>query len=178
VAVVLAVLVVVLLVERSASRAGPVEARLVEEAVGDHLRLLVSQHPIEIESGGPHQVKPWFEGRLDFAPVVPLPDVADLRLRGGAVGWLLDRRAALIQYSLRLHAVTLLAYRADPLDGPDGAPGPGGLPTRVAPLRGFGVVTWRAGEIGYAVVSDVAAPELLSLAQAMAAATDLGPPTR
>jgi anti-sigma factor RsiW len=178
VAVVLAVLVVGLLVERSASRGGPTEGRLVEEAVGDHLRLLVSQHPIEIESGGPHQVKPWFEGRLDFAPAVPLPDVPDLRLRGGAVGWLLDRRAALIQYSLRLHAVTLLAYRADPRDGPDGAAGPRGLPARVAPLRGFGVVTWRAGEIGYAVVSDVGAPELLSLAQAMAATTGVAPATR
>jgi anti-sigma factor RsiW len=178
VAVALAVLVVGLLVERSASRVGAGESRLVEEAVGDHLRLLVSQHPIEIESGGPHQVKPWFEGRLDFAPVVPLPEVTDLRLRGGAVGWLLDRRAALIQYSLRLHAVTLLAYRADPLDERHGAPGPAGPPDRVAPLRGFGVVSWRAGEIGYAVVSDVGAPELLSLAQAMAAATRDGPATR
>ena len=33
-------------------------------------RVLGSQRPLEIESGGIHQVKPWFAGRLDFAPAV------------------------------------------------------------------------------------------------------------
>jgi len=145
--------------------------------VGDHLRLLVSQRPVEVESGGPHQVKPWFEGRLDFAPEVPLPEVADLRLRGGSVGWLLDRRAALLQYTLRLHRVTLLAYRSEGL-APAGALAVGPEPARVVPLRGFGVAAWRAGELEYALVSDVNPPELLSLAQAMALATRPAPGPR
>ena len=45
-------------------------ASMVTEAVTNHLRLLSSQHPLDIESGNMHQVKPWYEGRLDFAPVV------------------------------------------------------------------------------------------------------------
>src|SRR6185503_15960694 len=48
--------------ERTAS----VRREMVSEAVNDHLRVLASQRPLEIESGGLHQVKPWFEGRLDF----------------------------------------------------------------------------------------------------------------
>ncbi|WP_248353531.1 hypothetical protein [Anaeromyxobacter oryzae] len=40
--------------------------------------MLASQHPIEIETGGSHQVKPWFEGKLDFAPVVPAPAGGEL----------------------------------------------------------------------------------------------------
>ena len=45
-------------------------ASMVTEAVTDHLRLLASQHPLDVESGDMHRVKPWYEGRLDFAPVV------------------------------------------------------------------------------------------------------------
>jgi len=55
------------LVQRSA-RQDSALASLTGEAVNDHLRVLASQHPVEIESGGKHQVKPWFEGKLDFAP--------------------------------------------------------------------------------------------------------------
>ena len=54
-------------------------------AVNDHLRVLASQHPLDIESGGIHQVKPWFEGRLDFAPVVSFLGDEEFPLRGGAV---------------------------------------------------------------------------------------------
>ena len=60
----------VLYYERTASRMASERAGLVAEAVNDHLRVLTSQHPLDIESGDVHQVKPWFEGRLDFAPVV------------------------------------------------------------------------------------------------------------
>jgi anti-sigma factor RsiW len=72
-------------------RAGGPGAPMVTEAVNDHLRLLSSQHPLDIESGGMHQVKPWFEGRLDFAPVVRFLGDDDFPLRGGAVGYYLDR---------------------------------------------------------------------------------------
>ncbi len=67
---------------------------MVTEAVNDHLRILSSQHPLDIESGGMHQVKPWFEGRLDFAPVVSFLGDEEFPLQGGAVGYFLDRKAA------------------------------------------------------------------------------------
>jgi anti-sigma factor RsiW len=162
----LALAVVGLLVERRAGEAADAEARLTEELVTDHLRVLASQRPAEIESGGSHQVKPWFEGRLDFAPVVPLPAVADLQLRGGAIGYVLDRRAAVVQYTLRLHRVTMLVVRAQGLDWPPGPPRPG-------EVRGFQVARWRAGELGYALVSDVNARELGALAETFQGATAL-----
>jgi hypothetical protein len=43
-------------------------AAMVTETVTDHLRVLSTHHPLDIESGGIHQVRPWFAGRLDFAP--------------------------------------------------------------------------------------------------------------
>ena len=143
------------------AHAGP---RLTDELINDHLRVLASQHPAEIESGGPHQVKPWFEGRLDFAPVVPAPELDELRLRGGAIGYVLDRRAAVIQYTLRLHRLTLLVVRADGLRWPFGAP-------TATTARGFQVIRWRSGQLGYALVSDVGADDLARVAEAFRAAT-------
>ena len=46
-------------------------ATMVSEAIGDHLRIVQAQRPLEIESGDGHRVRPWFEGRLEFSPVLP-----------------------------------------------------------------------------------------------------------
>jgi anti-sigma factor RsiW len=150
--------------------------RLATEAVNDHLRVLVAQRPLEIEGGGPHQVKPWFEGRLDFAPSVPEPDVPDLRLRGGAVGYFLDRKAAVVSYALRRHQVTLLAFEAGGLPWPSPDVELGSVPARVAAQRGFHAFFWRAGDLGYALVSDVNPEELAALAARIAPATRDTPP--
>jgi len=103
--------------ERVARPRGDVAA-LVTEAVNDHLRVLSSPHPLDVESGGIHQVKPWFEGKLDFAPEIPFAGDADFPLRGGALGFFLDRRAAVVVYQRRLHAVSLLVFGADGLAWP------------------------------------------------------------
>ncbi len=153
-----------LLVDRRLGDAARAEALFTDELVNDHLRVLAGQRPAEVESGGSHQVKPWFEGRLDFAPEVPSPAVADLQLRGGAVGYVLDRRAAVLQYTLRLHRLTLLVVRAEGLPWPAG-------PARVTGARGFQVLRWRAGELGYALVSDVGGADLAGVADSFQAVT-------
>jgi len=150
-------------------------ASLASEAVNDHLRVLASQHPVDVESGGPHQVKPWFEGKLDFSPVVPAPEGGALQLHGGAVGFVFDRKAAVLVYGLRLHAVTLLVFRAEGLPLP-GSGAPGAIPTREDSVRGFNVVLWRGGDLGYALVSDANAKELGELASRLAVET-AGPVT-
>jgi anti-sigma factor RsiW len=75
---------------------------MVAEAVNDHLRVLYSAHPLDVESGGIHQVKPWFAGRLDFAPAVAFDGDDDFPLQGGAVAYFLDRKAAAFEYKRRL----------------------------------------------------------------------------
>jgi anti-sigma factor RsiW len=154
----------VLYVERTAGRATSVRTAMVAEAVNDHLRVLSSARPLEIESGGLHQVKPWFEGRLDFAPVVSFEGDADFPLKGGAVGYFLDRKAAVLVYAYRLHPISLLVFRADGLRWP--ATGESALTTQD---RGFNVVMWRHGGLGYALVSDADARTLAALAQRLQA---------
>jgi anti-sigma factor RsiW len=138
---------------------------MVTEAVNDHLRVLVSEHPVEIASGGVHQVKPWFEGRLDFAPVVAFGGDADYPLQGGAVAWFVDRKAAAFVFKRRLHVISLFVFRADGLPwAAHGAERIGGVEATPATARGFNVLLWRAGDLGYALVSDVDAAELRDLA--------------
>ena len=144
-------------------------ASMVREAVNDYLRLVSSQHPLEIASGGLHQVKPWFAGRLDFAPVVSFEGDQDFPLRGGSVGYFLDRKAAVFVYGRRLHAVALFVFRADGLSWPTrdlGAMGSARASASVS--RGFNVLLWRAGELGYALVSDLDVRELRELGARLA----------
>jgi anti-sigma factor RsiW len=144
-------------------------ARMVTEAVNDHLRILSSRHPLDIESGGIHQVKPWFEGRLDFAPVVRFDGDQDFPLRGGAVGYYLDRKAAVFVFNRRRHTISLFVFRADGLPwSTRGLRRVGGVDAHVTTSRGFNSVLWRDGELGYALVSDVDPVELARLAERLA----------
>ena len=155
----------VLYYERTASRMAGERAGLVAEAVNDHLRVLASQHPLDIESSDVHQVKPWFEGRLDFAPRVAFEGDAEFPLKGGALGYFRDRKAAVFVYARRLHPITLLVLRADGLPWPTRAQTPAGPPEVYRTVdRGFNVIMWRTDELGYALVSDVDPRDLNALA--------------
>jgi len=150
----------------------PGTAAMVGEAVTDHLRVLSSQSPLEIRSGGIHDVKPWFEGRLDFAPVVRFAGDADFPLQGGAVGYFLDRKAAIFVFKRRLHVVTLFVFPAEGLPWPaHPSLAIGRARAHAASARGFNTLLWREGELGYALVSDVDPVELGHLAEKLA-----GPP--
>ena len=140
-------------------------AAMVDEAVADHLRIAQAQRPLEVESGGIHQVRPWFEGRLDFSPVVPFAGDTVVPLRGGALAYFRDRRAAAFIYGLRQHTLTLLVFRAEGLPWPrDGLTRIGGIDAYRAHERGFTVILWRAGDLGYALVSDADPAELTQIA--------------
>jgi anti-sigma factor RsiW len=143
---------------------------MVTEAVNDHVRLLQSERPLEIESGGIHQVIPWFSGRLDFAPTVRFSGDADFPLRGGAVGYFVDRKAAALVYGRRLHSVSVFVFRADGLPwSRAGLVKQGRLEIYRTAARGFNVLLWRDGELGYAVVSDVDPRDLSLLATKLSA---------
>jgi anti-sigma factor RsiW len=138
---------------------------MVTEAVNDHLRILYSEHPVEVESGGVHQVKPWFEGRVDFAPTVAFGGDDDFPLQGGAIAYFVDRKAAAYVYKRRLHLITLFVYRADGLPWPAAPPlALGHVRAMEQTTRGFHVLLWRDADLGYALVSDLDPRELEALA--------------
>jgi anti-sigma factor RsiW len=145
----------------SAGRTG----EMVSEAVNDHLRVVSSSHPVEIESGGIHQLKPWFTGRLEFAPRVAFSGDAEFPLVGGSIGYFRDRKAAVFVFKRRLHTITLLVFPPDGLDWPiDRRVQLGPLSVAEQSSRGFSALFWRDGGLGYALVSDVDSRDLEMLA--------------
>jgi anti-sigma factor RsiW len=137
---------------------------LIAEAVADHLRVVYREHPVDIESGGPHQVKPWFTGRLDFALPAVFAGNDRFTLEGGAVGYYLDRQAAVLVYRHQLHKASLFVFRADGLSFPKTDHPLGQTQASVRQVRGFSVVLWRDGELGHALVSDLNPTDLMQLA--------------
>jgi anti-sigma factor RsiW len=119
---------------------------LVAEAVGDHIRIVQSEHPLDVESGGIHQVKPWFTGKVDFAPDVSFSGDEEFPLRGGTVAYFVDRKAAAFVFGHKLHTISLFVFPAAGLKWPTSAS---------YDLRGFHVIVWRSGDLGHALVSDV-----------------------
>jgi anti-sigma factor RsiW len=139
--------------------------RLVAEAVNDHLRLLFSQQPLEVRASGLHQVRPWFTGRLDFAPVVRFGGDDQFPLQGGTVGYFLDRKAAIVVYHHGQHVMSLVIVRSEGLSWPRAGDEPiAGVQARLDSVRGFNVLLWRQGDLGYALVSDAEPATLRALA--------------
>ena len=128
--------------------------QLESETVNDHLRMLGGA-PLAQVTGGLHEVKPWFGGKLDFAPAVRFAGNDDFPLQGGAVEPFLDRRAAVFVYRRRLHTASLFVVQADGLAFPTSL--------RTGSVRGFSVALWSADGQGYALVSDLNLRELLEL---------------
>jgi len=141
----------------------------VREAVGDHLRILSSDHPLSVESSDLHNVRPWFAGRVDFAPPVAFAGDNEFPLLGGAVSYVLDRKAATFIFKRRLHTISLLVVATDDLAWPAGTEiSLGRLRGHLEYRRGFWVLFWRDGELGYILTSDLNNRELQQLAQKIA----------
>ena len=140
---------------------------LAAEAVQDHVALLRSDRPLAIVSSGIHEVRPWFAGKLDFAPSVAFGGDAEFPLQGGAVGTFLDRPAAILVFKRRAHTVSLFVVRARGLSFPEGPPSGAGAARTVL---GFHVLLWRENDLGFALVSDLQQGELGGLAARLTAA--------
>lgn len=129
---------------------------MIREATNDHLRILYSEHPLDVVSASGHTVKPWFAGRIDFAPVVNFEGDSEFSLQGGSVAYFIDRKAAVYHYRCRLHVLSLFVFQADGLAWPfGGIRSLGSKGTLTQSSRGFNTLLWRKGDLGYALVSDI-----------------------
>ncbi len=115
-----------------------------------------AQNLIQVASSDRHAIKPWFAGRVDFAPTV-----RDLQSNGFAlIGARLDRVAsrdtAVIVYRIREHDINLFVWRI--------ATG-SAEPVVASALHGYSIVTWAAEGLGFAAVSDVDSQDLQRFAE-------------
>jgi len=119
---------------------------LVDQIVADHIRALQPGHLEDVVSTDQHTVKPWFDGRIDFAP--PVKDFAaeGFPLRGGRLDYLDGRPVAALVYQRDKHIIDLYVW-------PAGGPTPHlGSDTTI---QGYNVVHWTAEGMNFWAVSDV-----------------------
>ena len=123
---------------------------VVTEAVSDHLRAVMAPQPFDVASSDQHTVKPWFTGRLTFAPRVFDLSGAGFTLIGGRVDVLGGRPAATLVFRSGKHVISLIAQPAEPSEEPsDGKRD-----------NGFSVRDWTTAGVHYWAVSDIARDEI------------------
>jgi anti-sigma factor RsiW len=126
-------------------------ARLEGEIATAHIRSLLQDSPYQVASSDSHTVKPWFSGRIDFAPDVKDLTADGFPLAGGRLDYIGDRRVGALVYKRRLHIVNVFTW-----------PAAGAEPR--APqeykLKGYNAVAWSRGGVDYWAISDLNIGEL------------------
>ena len=124
--------------------------------VASHVRALQPGHLMDVASTDQHTVKPWFDGRLDFAP--PVKDLAPdgFPLIGGRLDYLADRPVAALVYQRRQHVIDLFVW-------PAGATPPDPAPAARS-HHGYNVRRWTRDRMEFAAVSDLDPQELAMFA--------------
>ncbi|HXB72189.1 MAG TPA: anti-sigma factor [Candidatus Acidoferrales bacterium] len=131
-----------------------IESPIESQVVASHVRSLLASHLMDVPSSDHHTVKPWFTGKLDFAPEVPDLSGKGFTLAGGRLDYVNGRTVAALVYQRRQHTINLFTW---PAPATDQAAHPS---TR----HGFHVVHWNRGGMEWWAVSDLNAEELLEVA--------------
>jgi anti-sigma factor RsiW len=111
-------------------------------------------HLTDVRSSDQHNVKPWFNGRLDYSPTVPRLDERGFPLIGGRIDYVGGRPVAVIVYGRRQHMINVYAWPTREADA---------APTATAE-NGYNILHWRSGGTERWVVSDLNAEELRAFA--------------
>ena len=128
---------------------------LDDELVAGHVRSLLASHLTDVPSSDQHTVKPWFLGKLDFAPPVVDLSKKDFPLIGGRLDYIGGRVVAAIVYKRHGHVINLFVWPAGKQQAvPETA-------------EGYHLLSWTRGGFSYAAVSDLNPDELREFKSAL-----------
>ena len=99
-------------------------------------------------------MKPWFDGKLEFAPPVKDLATAHFPLTGGRLDYLDGRPVAALVYQRDKHVINLFVW-----------PGNGDTPPQTAERQGYNIVHWSQDGMNLWAVSDVEMAQLKEFAQ-------------
>ena len=131
------------------ARRGAEPAPVGEQVLASHIRSLMPGHLTDVASSDLHNVKPWFNGRVDLSPVVPRLDSAGFPLVGGRLDYVGGRPVAAVVYARRQHLINVFSWPS--LDHEARAV--------VSTEHGYHLVHWIAGGVDYWAASDLGLPE-------------------
>jgi anti-sigma factor RsiW len=135
------------------------ERRLDDELIAGHVRSLQVQHLTDVQTSNDHLVRPWFNGKIDFAPPVPELAPQGFPLAGGRLDYLDGRTIAAIVYKRRLHSINLFVWPAKDAS------------ERRVQKDGYAIDEWSQRGLRLAAVSDVSPADLNQFRQSFIAAT-------
>lgn len=124
---------------------------VAQEVLASHIRSLMPEHLTDVRSSDQHNVKPWFNGRMDFSPAVPRLEDQGFPLLGGRIDYVHGRSVAVVVYGRRQHVINVFSW-------PVGADGDSRPVPRAR--NGYNLVSWRQDGVEYWAASDLNAPEL------------------
>ncbi len=127
------------------SRVDP-QQMVAGDVVSAHIRSLTGTHLLDVPSSDHHTVKPWFNGKLDFSPVVK--DVDGFPLLGGRLEYLEGHPAAALIYGRRGHMINVFTWPSAAAAGVE--------ETR----NGYHVQNWWSDGMAFWAVSDLNEEEL------------------
>lgn len=129
---------------------------LAQEMVSNHVRSLqLESHHTDVISSDQHTVKPWFDGKLDFAPPVKDFSSQGFPLLGGRLEYLNNRAVAALIYQRQKHFINLYIWPAEQSNG-----------TEVATKRqGYNLLHWTNSGMTYWAISDLNGVELHEFAR-------------
>ncbi len=127
-----------------------VQGGLPDELVADHVRALKVGPLYTVASSDRHTVKPWFQGRLDYAPTVADLSRQGFTLLGGRVEQVAGSPTAALSYERGHHIIHAFVW---PAAQPQTTPA-------AQQIKGFNLLHWSDGAMQVWLVSDIEAGEL------------------
>lgn len=134
------------------------QSELTDEVVSAHVRSLMASHLTDVASSDRHTVKPWFDGKIDFAPNVPDFAAQGFPLAGGRLDYINRRPVAALVYQRRLHYINVFIWPTN---------SPAKRQFKPESREGYNVLHWQYDNMDYWCVSDTSADDLQQLAKLM-----------
>jgi anti-sigma factor (TIGR02949 family) len=132
--------------------------RQTDELVAGYIRVAMSEHGVDVASSDRHTVKPWFAGRIDYAPPVHDLTQEGFPLVGGRLDVIDGRKVAVLVYRHNQHRIALTLWPSA---------SSGNSPATVTQRDGFALAEWRHDGFDMHAVADLAPADMKAFATAV-----------
>jgi anti-sigma factor RsiW len=124
------------------------------DVVAAHVRSLLQNSTIQVVSSDQHTVRPWFNGKVEFAPPVKDLTAEGFPLYGGRLDYVDGHRVATLVYHHGPHTISVFVW-------PEASPS--AASPLLAQMEGLNVLSWTKDGMVWWAVSDMDQSEMKEL---------------